>query len=185
MKKVLVLGLFAVLCCGMFSAQANVMEKVAFYLPNRVMDLLDMGTVTVGVGPSVRAELMVTEYCKFGGGIGISGKLLKEVNRQYGFGINNGWYWQLLCTGQEDMQRAKTNRWVNDYDYQMGGVPDYTDVRMYNFYNGSRDFWRIGGALGLGVEAELYLHPVDIADFVTGLFFIDLKGDDFGSEDFQ
>jgi len=37
----------------------------------------------------------------------------------------------------------------------------------------------------LVIEGELYLHPVEIADFVTGIFFIDLRADDYSMDSFE
>ena len=185
MKKTIVLVVLALMFCGVSAVRANeVVEKLALYIPNRLIDALDTFTCDVGLGPSVRIELMATQVCKFGGGIGISPKLIKDYNRQYGIGINNGWYWSFLCIGQENMERAKCTRYVKNYQQNFEGCPA-PDLRIYDLYTGERDFWQIGGALGLGVEAEVYIHPVEIADFVAGVFFIDLKGDDITFEDFQ
>ena len=50
---------------------------------------------------------------------------------------------------------------------------------------GQRDFWRIGGALGLGIEGEVYINPIEWFDFLTGLVFIDIRQDDFEFVDFE
>ncbi len=190
MKKFVLSCLVALSVFGGFqaysydSASCPVWEKLAFYLPNRVMDALDMFSVEIGFGPVVRCEMMATEWVKGGVGVGASARAVKSYNRQYGFCLQNGWYWQLVTVGAEEMDRPDTTRWVQNFRESRLGIPNPED-RIYNVYTGARDFWRIGGALGLGVEAEVYLNPIDIADFVTGWFFIDLKGDDITSENFR
>lgn len=183
MKKWFLLLVMA-FACGSFTASAanQVVDKLVWYIPNRLMDALDIFTVNVGTGPTVRCELMATEYVHGGGGIGVAGKLYKAYNRQYGYGVENGWNWNLITVGAENSERAKTSLWVVPYQQSFAGVPD-PDQKIYDFYTGARDFWRLGGSLGLGIEGDLYLHPAEIADFVTGVFMIDLKGDDYSSDD--
>ncbi len=186
MKKFLYAGL---ICAAMFiggTARSNdVIEAIAFYIPNRIMDALDMFSVEVGFGPTARIELMATEYVKGGFGVGATARAVKSYNRQYGFCVQNGWYYQIVAVGGEEMDRPDDwrTRWVQRFRESRHGLPDFDD-NIYNVYEGARDFWRIGGALGLGIEAEVYLHPLDIADFITGFFFIDLHGDDLTSENF-
>ncbi|MDD5728046.1 MAG: hypothetical protein PHV59_05725, partial [Victivallales bacterium] len=55
--------------------------------------------------------------------------------------------------------------------------------RLYEFYNGARDYWAFGGDLALGFAGSLAIHPVEIADFLAGIFFIDFKEDDITGED--
>lgn len=190
MKKLVLGWLVALSVLGGFNAYsydsaANpVLDKLAFYLPNRILDALDMFSVELGFGPTARCELMATEWVKGGGGVGATARVVKSYNRQYGFCLQNGWYWQFVTVGATEIDRVDGTRWVQDFRESYVGVPSPED-RIFNMYTGARDFWRIGGALGLGVEAEVYLDPVDIADFVTGWFFIDLKGDDISSENFR
>jgi len=35
----------------------------------------------------------------------------------------------------------------------------------------------------LGLATSVGIHPIEIADFLTGIFFIDLKDDDMTGED--
>lgn len=97
--------------------------------------------------------------------------------------MRNGWYWSLVTAQQEELARTGLLRRVKSYQQVALGVPDIQS-ELYDFYDGERDFWRIGGALGLLLEGELYIHPVEFADFVTGIFFIDLRADDLTSDDF-
>jgi len=161
-------------------------SKVALWLPNRIVDLFDIFSVSLGLGASVRAELMATEYCKVGGGSSWIGGLIKAHHRQYGVGVRNGWYWSLIAAQQEAVEMVGLTPGVHSYTQEVSDVdvPMPTDV-VFDFYEGDRDFWRIGGALGLLLEGELYIHPVEIADFITGIFFIDISADDYTLEDFE
>ncbi len=185
MKKMLLLFAFAVILLGGYSAKAQgVVDGVCLYIPNRLIDALDTFTLNMGVGPVVRCELRGTRAVQGGGGIGATAKVIKDYNRQYGACLQNGWNWEFISVAAEDIERRPTSRWVKEYWEHSEGFPSPTQ-RIYNFHTGARDYWELGGSLGLFVEADLALHPVELADFVTGFFFIDLKGDDLTFEDFE
>ena len=187
MKKFLLAVMAAAFLGCSFTTQAkdfNIGEALIFYIPNRIIDAFDTFTVNVGIGPTIRAELMATQAIKVGGGIGYTFKAFKDFNRQYGIGVQDGYYWSLIAIGQEDMERKDTMGFVKPYYEEFRGVPT-PNQQIYEFYQGKRDYWQIGGALGLLVEAEVYIHPVEIADFVAGFFFLDIRQDDLRSENFR
>lgn len=186
MKKLfLMLGVTAMLVTGGTARGNEIVEKVVMYLPNRVMDTLDTFTVNLGVGPTVRAELMMTRAAVVGGGCNWwCGKIYKDYNRQYGLGMQEGWYWSLAAIGEEDMRRDRTLGWVKSYWEAKAGFPN-PDDRIYNFQDGARDYWQIGGALGAFVEGEVYIHPLEGIDWVLGFFFVDIKGDDLTFDDIR
>jgi hypothetical protein len=183
MKKSILLLLVTV---GIFSlnvnSNADVVDKIALYLPNRIVDMFDIFSVNLGVGPVVRAELRATRAFDFGGGIGISAMAVKDYNRQYGGCFQDGWNGAFTCISCEDTEREHTSRMVKKFWYHSSGIP-LPSEKIYNFYTGARDYWEIGADLALLVDFHFALHPVEVADFVTGWFFIDLKGDDFTSDD--
>ncbi len=184
MKK-LILSVCMIVALGMAGTvrAESVVSKVALWPANRVLDALDVFSLSLGMGLGVRAELMATELCKGGIGSDTLAGLVKDYDRQYGIGGRNGWYWSFITVQQEKLERLSFLGSVKGYNIEYIGVPDVNDP-IYDFYSGSRDYWRIGGALGLLVEGELYLHPVEFADFIIGIFFIDLRGDDLNGDDY-
>ena len=67
MKKfLLVLMLCAASFCTVRADEINWGEKLALYLPSRVLDALDMFSVNVGLGANVEARLSFTRYCDIG-----------------------------------------------------------------------------------------------------------------------
>lgn len=186
MKKVLFLSVIAVLTLTNVNLSANsVGEKVLLYIPNRIVDLVDIFSVSLGVGPTVRAELMATELIKVGGGYDFGSlRAYKEWNRQYGFGMQEGWYWSFIFAGEQNTTRKHTLGSVDEYFEASAGIPTPTQP-IFDYYTGRRDFWRIGGALGFLIEAEVYLNPLEWADLATGFFMIDMRQDDFEVVDFK
>ncbi len=186
MKKFLmVLGVAGLLFVGS-GAQAvdgeRVVEKVVLYPVNLVMDALDTFTLNLGFGPVLCARLQATSAVWGGGRVGMSWMMYKAYNRQYGFGTEDGWYWEFVVVGEENFGVLESTSLVNKFTEVRTGFPEpFNPV----YRNGCRDYWAIGGSLGGLVIGDLYVHPVDIADFFTGLVFYDLKGDDLIFDDFR
>ncbi len=163
---------------------ADVGEALALYIPNRLLDALDMFTVNLGVGPVLQARLMGTRLADVGAGIGRSYKIYKTHNRQYGLGIEEGYYWSFIFVGEEDYHMIDCTSLIKNYSETRAGVPDPT-TRTYDFFTGPRDYWAIGGSLGGLVDGDLYIHPLEWLDFALGFFFIDFRNDDLTFRDFQ
>ncbi|MCQ2377720.1 MAG: hypothetical protein MJ016_00715 [Victivallaceae bacterium] len=189
MKKFgLVLTIVCAVASGVFAGdpgrETNFGEALALYLPNRVLDLLDTFSVTLGVGPVAEGRLMFTRACDVGAGIGLSCKAAKDFNRQYGFGIEEYWYWSLVSVGEESYSMNDGIGRIQKYQEDRLGVPD-PQTRTYDFFEGRRDYWAIGGALGLLVDGNVYIHPVEWADLALGFLFIDIRNDDLIFDDFR
>ena len=159
-------------------------DKILLYLPNRVMDLLDIFSLNIGVGPVAEARLMATRYCDVGAGIGLSAKLYKDFNRQYGLAVEEGWYWSCIFVGEEEFRITDGTFLMDKYVECRAGIPMPT-MRSYNFYTGPRDLWAIGGALGLGLDGSVYIHPVELVDLALGFFLIDIREDDLTFDSFN
>lgn len=172
----------------MLTVHADVEEpfsnKLLLYIPNRFLDLLDISSVTLGFGPRAKAELMATRAMNFGAGIGASADLVKAYNRQYGCALENGWDASAFWITAEDSEITKSTRMVQKYWYYKYGIPSPQED-IYNFYTGARDYWECGFTLSALVNIHLGFHPVEFADFMTGLCFIDLKGDDLTMDNFE
>ena len=182
MKKfmlILMLGV-ATICSAHAESfsEINWGEKLAFYLPNRVLDAIDTFSVNLGVGAVAEARLMLTRYCDIGAGwSGSTYKACKDYNRQIGAGVEEGWYWSFICFGEEEYRVTAATSLLDKYVECRAGVPSPM-TRAYKLVNGPRDFWAIGGSLGFLFDANVYIHPLELADFVLGFFLIDFKSDD-------
>jgi len=191
MKKILLLSAVAVALFAAPSLRAEtkidgdlILERLALYIPNVLVDALDTFSVNVGFGAIAEARLMATRAVDVGAGWGLTAKMFKAHNRQYGFGIEEGWYWSFIFVGEESYTIRDSTSLVDKYIEMRAGFPSPTR-RCYDIFSGSRDYWAIGGALGLLIDGEVYIHPVELADFVLGLFLIDIKNDNFTFGDFR
>ena len=108
-------------------------NRLTLYFPNRIMDLLDIGDVSLGFGPTTKIKLWATRYMAFGAGFGGSAKLIKGYNRQYGAGVESGWNGSFMMLSAEDTKMYETTRDVQKYFlYNPGGIPSMNDS-VYDF----------------------------------------------------
>jgi len=146
----------------------------AMYIPNRIIDLTDILTLGVGFGPEASLELTMTKWGQIGASYGDRYFLEKAYNRQYGAGYSAGYNASFLFLNSE-------NIWV---DNLYGNIQNYTNISSQEsiyrcpckppYSNGNVDFWRLGIKGGWIVDVELAIHPIAVANFFTGFFFIRL-----------
>ncbi len=185
MKHKVILLLTVRFLCHAGAAYGQWTDRLALYLPNRVMDLLDSFTLNIGGGPTLHAELYATHACKVGGGLGYSFLLMKDHNRQYGYAAQNGYGIFLPGLIEEDTERGPASPFVNKYWFNYTGFPKLSDP-MFDPEKGSRDYWEFGGSLGAGIlDVTVSIHPIEILDAVLGFFFIDIRNDDMTFENFK
>jgi hypothetical protein len=135
----------------------SIWYSIAVYLPNRVLDLLDIVRVRARVGPGIAAGVRVTNVAALYLGsyasiyAGLPGPRQRVLPRSpIGLESHNG-----VAFGPFS---ASAN---------MGMDPDYSPTEV-----------------GLGLQAvvvgvDVGIDPVEIVDFVGGVFLFDLRDDDF------
>ena len=159
--------------------QAQVLDKIVLYIPNRIVDAMDMFSISLAFGPTARGEVWCTRPFAYGAGTGVLVKAAKAYNRQYGCGFESGWETNFMAVTAEGKELTNCVGSLKDYNNYYSGPPR-TDQRIYNFYNGERDYWSTGMTGGLAiVEVSGEFHPVEIFDFFAGFLFFDIKGDDY------
>lgn len=164
-------------------AADSVYEGVVLYIPHRIVDAFDIFSMTLGFGPTARVKVHATRYLAFGAGVGVEASAVKQINRQYGLGLESGWDASFAWLSAEHSQRKDSLGSLKDYYYYATGIPSPNND-LYKFHNGTKDFWSLGVEAGVAlVKFNFELHPTEIADFITGWFLVDLKDDDFSVED--
>jgi hypothetical protein len=123
--------------------------QILLWLPNRVLDLIDVFRLDVGVGPSFGAVVRVTKYGQLG-----------------------------------YRQMAPASLRVGDFGRQMPVlIESSNEFGVSPAYVDSADRKICDGEIGLGADvlvAGAYggVCVDEFADFLAGIFFIDLKNDD-------
>ncbi|MCF6174315.1 MAG: hypothetical protein L3J71_00965 [Victivallaceae bacterium] len=159
-------------------SHANDMGRVLLlYIPNRIIDATDIFTMSLGAGGHGAMEVHLTRYFQLGGWHGPNYFLTKGYARQYGGGYQHGTEAGIFCFNYNETFITENFGTVKEY------YIDKTDFGLATFElpayeNSAADFWEIGAHVGWLVNVSVNIHPVEIADFLTGLVFYDLMGDD-------
>ncbi|MEM4247783.1 MAG: hypothetical protein QXH80_00800 [Candidatus Nanoarchaeia archaeon] len=155
-------------------------RAILFYIPNRILDLNDSISMDIGAGAEAAAEVGITKYAQFGGSYGSEYFLAKGYNHQYGGGYSSGWSYSIVPPVLDE------KRYIDEDDC-FGTVKPYIiekdgphiESRNAEVYKKQyRDFWAIRVSGGWFVTAQVEVHPIDLADFILGFFFIDFKEND-------
>ena len=182
MKKIVVLAMMVMVLGTSSVVKADAGGTILLYIPNRIVDVMDMFSLTLGFGPAIGAKAQVTKYLALGGEVGPTAQIVKGINRQYGLTKQSGWDASFLMISAENREREGSIGSVKDYYYYSTGVPSIDKI-PYDLHNGAMDFWSVGGKVAALIEVQASLHPVEIVDCLLGWFFIDIKGDDFTADD--
>jgi hypothetical protein len=148
------------------------------YVPNRVCDVLDLLTLTIGAGPKVGAGVEITEFFQFKGEAGEAGFFGLGFDRQWGGGVYNGFSYGILwydrdCYGISEAAGRQRNYELVDRALR---IPSLSDERYR-----SRDIdpWAIGVNFSLILDLDVKFHPAAIPDLLLGILMIDPDKDDF------
>jgi hypothetical protein len=134
----------------------SILHKVAMYIPNRVLDILDVVRLRVRVGPGIALDARVTN---------LAAVFLGAYETVYAGlpGPRNG-PTPKLPVGLESQIGAQVS--IADVTAEGAAGPDYGPAE-------------IGlGAHVLLVGFDAGVEPLELLDLVAGLFFIDLRADD-------
>ena len=184
MKKIVLVMAVAFILGASNLVKAEAMDTILLYIPNRIVDFADVVSGTLEFGTAIGAEAQVTQWMALGGDVGPTVQMVKGINRQYGFTKESGWNSSFLMVSAERKERTDSVGSVKDYYYYSAGVP-YFDKVPYDFHKGAKDFWAVGGQFKALIGMSIYVHPVEIVDAVLGIFFIDIKGDDFTADEIK
>lgn len=150
-------------------------QRIALWLPDRLLDLCDVVSFDVAFGIGLYADVHVTRAVQLAAGgrtsLGVGwhdgrslGTLLQSES-----GLAYGPYDAILFgSGTADVFGAS----------RMSGAHSPFDP----LYQGVRDYWAVGGAVhALLIGVSVDVHPLEIADFVAGVFTYDWLGDDLAT----
>lgn len=161
------------------SGSCKALRMAALYIPNRLLDVADTFTLELGVGHEIAIQPQLTNYCKLIGFTGEKYFIGKGFKRQIGGGHTEGWEFSAVCATSSYRYLDET---FGTFDSEF--VYDATSMHIpspsNNVYKSKiEDFWGVGAFVSCLFSANVQVHPVEIADVITGLFLIDIANDDF------
>ena len=153
-------------------------QRVLFWLPNRLLDVLDLVKASVGVGPGMGFELYATENAWIGYETLRSWRLALDGRASGVYEEGHHREWHLGSRAGEHAQAGRIPLWalkdMRPFEAPVRpGVPAVPE-RL-------RDDWDIGiRAHLLLVGAEVLIRPFELFDFIVGLWGDDPGEDDYG-----
>ncbi|MBE7464494.1 MAG: hypothetical protein HS116_13530 [Planctomycetes bacterium] len=148
---------------------------VGDYFINRWWDLMDIVDFSLGAGPGFLIHVRATKLAQAIGGwsdswrVGFRGRsagIWREKRTEIGFSLL---YYQKV-------ERERISGWVESIR------SDDMDLDTAEVYGGDKDrsFTGIGFTVHAGILVDVNIRPMQAADFVMGLFTIDVLDDDTG-----
>ncbi len=153
----------------------SVTHVILYYFPNRLLDLSDIITAEASAGQGAFFDLTLTKWTQFAGEFGNFNFVEKGYNRQNGGGQSTGNISSFVCMENGDWK--VDNTWGSVRPYEINDVVDGMALAVPSsepYKNGILDFWRIGFHLGFFAGIGMDVHPVAVANFLTGFFFVRL-----------
>jgi hypothetical protein len=156
----------------------SVFHYCLLYIPNRVVDFWDMFSFNVNIGKNFTMEMQATRIAQFGVSNGKSSFFTKGYSRQFGCGRKISYRFACSYAEKDVTTVDETSGSVRDYDIYF---PDFLTVnpRLKAFVDKDVDFWKVGGNFSIFIGGGFGIHPIEVADFFTGLVGVDISEDDF------
>lgn len=158
-------------------AERSIAAKALLYLPDRLLDLLDVVSLDLHFGPGLFSEVHVTRGLQAGGGARAVGKLGWHYKRQVGGCLEaEGSVAVLPVQARGFFGSIAGSSGFQSTAEASAGLQGPSQP-LYQEY---RDFWGIGGSstfIFFGVGGEI--HPLQFVDFLAGWIGEDFLRDDF------
>ncbi len=153
--------------------------KIALYLPNRILDILDLITCEVGICLGVGAGFKATEYVSAGAQVS-AGEVLIGLNRRHlsGRGTVEGYIELFPVEARALMESRAYTGGIYSMMYTSAGLKKPED----KIFQRARDFWALSASTeALIVATRVEVHPIEFWDFFAGWLMFDPLLDDMGS----
>ncbi len=153
--------------------------RILLYVPNRILDILDIFTVEGGLSYGVGAGVKATEYVSAGGQFTL-GEAVLGLNRRH---LSS----RATIDNYVELFPAEARFLIESRAYTGGAYGLlYGNTGIKNpedkIFQRARDFWSIGAhAQMFLLAANAEIHPVEIFDFFAGLIFFDPLRDGLGT----
>lgn len=158
---------------------SGIFTRIAWYLPDRVLDILDFFSFDVHIGVGVLANVHVTRAMQFGVGARTVGGVGWHDTRNLGVRTQAEAGFNLLAFGTQGVSAMQAGTsGVDGGSWSLAGFHGPSD----DIYRDDRDYWAIGAAVTGGLAGvDFDIHPVEIFDGIVGFLMFDPLHDDFAT----
>jgi hypothetical protein len=157
--------------------QRPVWAQVALWLPDRVLDLMDVVSFDVHFGFGAYADVHVTRAMQLAGGMRTTGGIGLHDHRSLGLKSQAEAGLTAIAAGAHSYGGGLVGTsGALAASSSTAGLHRPSDPLYQSF----RDYWAVGASATAGiVGAELEFHPAQLVDFFGGWVGFDLLRDDF------
>lgn len=155
-----------------------ILGSILMYIPNRILDFIDLITVEAGLCFGIGAKAQATDAFSVGLQGSVGEAMFGLVSRNLSVRATQEEFVHLLPFGSGYLSEARA---YTAGTYGMMSSQNGLKAPTDHMYQRARDYWAIGAqAEALSVAANVKFHPVEVFDFITGFFFFDPLKDDIG-----
>ena len=151
--------------------------KALLYLPDRLLDLMDVVSFGVHFGIGAFADAHATRVLQVAAGFHSSGGVGVHEQRSLGIKSQSEAGLTLVAVGASSFTTG-----LMGTSGRRGGADDFAGLHKPDMpaYQTVRDYWAIGANATAGiVGAEVEFHPLQLADFLAGWVGVDFLHDDW------
>lgn len=153
-------------------------DRILLYVPNRLLDILDIFKASVGAGPGFGLEVYATENAWLSYETYRSWRLALDGRASGVYEEGHFREWHLGSRVGEEKVAGRIPLWaladMRPYEAPLRpGVPAVPEV--------PRNAWDVGLRAHLAlIGAEVLIRPYEFVDFIVGLWGDDISKDDYG-----
>jgi hypothetical protein len=152
-------------------------EKIAWYIPDRIMDFIEQIDLWISVGPQIGFGGHVTRALQVeaftGGSIGVG------IGQKKMIGFRSDATTEIGLGPVVLAAVAGGKAGSGGLSYTADAIWFHTPSKP--IYQNYRDYWGIGGHGAFVFGIELEYHPLEIVDFLGGIFLYDPMNDDYAT----
>ncbi len=159
-----------------YPATRSKAARIWLYVPDRVLDFLDIVSFDVHMGPSLFLNLHATRAAQAGAGGRLVGGLGWHRQRSLGLQYQTEGGVAVLPFGAQGHLLGSVG--TSGLGSSMGHIAGLHRPSS-EIYQDYRDYWAIGASASWFIGMDFDFHPLQLADFIVGWATIDFLNDDF------
>ncbi len=150
--------------------------RIWLYVPDRILDFLDIVSFDLHMGPSLFVNLHATRAAQAGAGGRIVGGVGWHRQRSLGLQYQTEGGVAVLPFGAQGHLLGSVG--TSGLGSSMGCLAGLHRPSS-EIYQDYRDYWAVGVSASSFIGIDIDFHPVQLADFIVGWGLVDFLNDDF------
>ena len=150
--------------------------RICLYVPDRILDFLDIVSFDLHMGPSAFINLHATRAAQAGAGGRVVGGIGWHRQRSLGIQYQTEGGVAVLPFGAQGHLLGSVGS--SGFGSSMGHIAGLHRPSS-EIYQDYRDYWAVGTSASAFIGMDVDFHPLQLADFIVGWGLVDFLNDDF------